>query len=147
MGIKEMGVYTEDQIVRGRKEMSNGSVAGYVMNAEGKEVWRIVTGGRGRAPGSKNRVQSKCGFNDASRRCSRKHEGNHNEWCHVRAVRNPETGRKVRGKFRCVKSGLGNKESPKRPLSDAQRRVLARGQAKIAERNALRSMADMQRGG
>jgi len=33
--------YTENDIVRGRKPLRNGAVAGYVMK-DGKEVWRIV---------------------------------------------------------------------------------------------------------
>ena len=38
--------YTQADIVDGRKELSNGAVAGYVMN-NGKKLWRIVKGAPG----------------------------------------------------------------------------------------------------
>merc|ERR1711907_529867 len=47
MGIKMIGgKYTQADIVEGRKVLSNGAVAGYVMN-NGKKVWRIVQGASG----------------------------------------------------------------------------------------------------
>ena len=36
------GKYTQADIVEGQRTLANGAVAGYVMNAEGKKVWRIV---------------------------------------------------------------------------------------------------------
>lgn len=38
------GKYSEADIVRGRKVLSNGAVGGYVRNEQGKVVWRIVSG-------------------------------------------------------------------------------------------------------
>ena len=40
-----MGKYTVDDIVRGRKDLKNGAIAGYVEDREtGKEKWVIVSG-------------------------------------------------------------------------------------------------------
>merc|ERR1712080_136878 len=39
-----MGKYTVQDIVEGQRTMSNGAVAGYVINDEGKKVWRIISG-------------------------------------------------------------------------------------------------------
>lgn len=36
--------YSEAAIVDGRRELANGAVAGYVRNAKGERVWRIVKG-------------------------------------------------------------------------------------------------------
>lgn len=36
--------YNESAIVDGRRKLANGAVAGYVMNAKGERVWRIVKG-------------------------------------------------------------------------------------------------------
>ena len=39
-----MGKYTVADIVEGQRTMKNGAVAGYVINDEGKKVWRIISG-------------------------------------------------------------------------------------------------------
>jgi len=40
-----MAKYSETDIVKGRKDLSNNAIAGYVVNDQGKLVWRIVKGG------------------------------------------------------------------------------------------------------
>ena len=35
-------MYSESDIIRGKKILKNGTICGFVRNSDGKEIWRIV---------------------------------------------------------------------------------------------------------